>query len=158
MVLRQWTLIDDKPPTGETGYGSLTDIQKGLAYNVDYMRRIAYQRPSITIPQNSARQQKMTQNAPANAREKGSFEGLPCTYNPAYIHPKPGETVYGGRVCRSEEYNIMLSQEVTFPSPEDAAQYSKITERLTDIHIGNEPDAKFFDLNSFTIYRPEEKK
>jgi hypothetical protein len=157
MVLREWTIIDGKPSGGEAGYGSLTDTQKGLTYSVDYTRKVAYQHPSIPIPQ-SGKPQNLTQNPATNAREKASVEGLSCTYNPAYIHPKPGETVYGGRICRSEEYNVNLRQELTLPAPENPTQYSKVSEELTEIHIGEEPDPKLFDLQSFTIYRPDQKK
>jgi hypothetical protein len=38
------------------------------------------------------------------------------------------------------------------------AQYSKVSEHLTVIQIGAEPDPKLFDLQSFTVYRPDEKK
>src|SRR5580704_9215438 len=46
MVLRQWTLIDGKQPTGEPGYGVVTDTQKGVIYNVDYARQTVYVQPS----------------------------------------------------------------------------------------------------------------
>jgi hypothetical protein len=38
------------------------------------------------------------------------------------------------------------------------APYSKVSEQLTDIQIGAEPDQKLFDLQGFTVYRPDEKK
>jgi hypothetical protein len=156
MVLRQWTLIDGKQPTGEPGYGVVTDTQKGLIYNVDYARQTAYLRTSISV-QRPTQSQKSAHNSAPNAQDKGFFEGLSCRYNPTYVHTKSGETINGGRTCRSDTYGIDLSAEVTLPAPANPAQYSKITELMTDIQIGTEPDSKPFDFRGFTIYKPEDK-
>ncbi|MFZ0412792.1 MAG: hypothetical protein WBE88_03030 [Candidatus Acidiferrales bacterium] len=154
MILKRWTLIDGKQPTGEPGYGVLSDTQKGEIYSLDYARQTAYLHPSFGVPQ-SANSQKSPPNSALKVQEKGSVEGLSCTYNPAYVHTKTGETLNAGRVCRSDTYGIDLSQEVTFPAPSNPAQYSKVIEQLSDIQVGSEPDPKFFDLHSFTIYRPD---
>jgi hypothetical protein len=155
MILREWTTIDGKASSGEASYGSLTDPQHGVTYSVDYARRTAHQHQQIKLPQTGKPLQ--TNSNPTASRETGSVEGLSCTYNPVYVHSKPGETVYGGRACRSEAYNLNLRQELILPAPGDSSQYSKVTEQLIDIHIGEEPDPKLFDLQTFTVYRPDAK-
>jgi hypothetical protein len=156
VILKQWTLIDGKRPTGEPGYGVLSDTQKGVIYSVDYVRQAAYLHPSFATSQNQKPQQS-TKNPESNAPERGSFEGLSCTYKAVYVHAN-GATTNAGRDCRSDAYGIDLSQEVTFPAPMYPAPYSKVSEQLTDIQIGAEPDQKLFDLQGFTVYRPDEKK
>lgn len=157
MILRQWTLIDGKQPTGEPGYGVVTDTQKGVIYDVDYHRQTAYLRTSFSA-QRPAQSQKSAHNSAPNAQEKGFFEGLSCRYIPTYVHTKSGETTNGGRTCRSDTYGIDLSAEVNLPAPKNPEhQYTKVKELMTDLQIGTEPDSKPFDFRGFTIYKPEDK-
>ena len=113
MILKQWTLIDGKRPTGEPGYGVLSDTQKGVIYSVDYVRQAAYLHPSFATSQNQKPQQS-TKNPESNAPERGSFEGLSCPYKAVYVHAN-GATTNAGRDCRSEPTASILVKRLRFP-------------------------------------------
>ena len=148
--LQRWTMRDGKDTTGEMA--GLTDAAHNTGYKIDYRNRVVYEQP---FPRNTSL--APSSKAPASRNlSQDSVEGYPCVRYPArLILPGKPPTVIGYS-CRSESYDgLELKRETTNVDSSGRTVHS--TFELYEIRPGVEPDAKLFDISSFTVYKPTPK-
>jgi hypothetical protein len=141
-TLEQFTTLDGQRLVGQQAWAILSD--NGVSYQLDYTQHRAY---VVSHPEFTPR------STPKVQRAQSSVEGVPCALWPVYL-VEAGTQTLAGHGCFSEKYNLTLKTDVTIPG-RDGQSIHKVTE-MYDIQIGEEPDAKLFDLqHNFTIYRPD---
>jgi hypothetical protein len=149
--IQEWTVRDGKDTVGNMRWAGLTDREHDAFYKVDYQNHRAYQQSfavsALQAPDNGPPPKGLTQQ---------SVEGIPCSKYPARLVVPGKAPVEIGYSCRAESYDSLeLKRETTV---ESGGKTMHTTFELYNIQTGVEPDPKLFDLTSFTIYRPDEKK
>jgi hypothetical protein len=150
--LRRWTTKDGVPVQGEMAMGSLLDKQHNVNYTLDYQGRNAYVHtpPPATPPVRPGSQ------GPHPLGET-IVQGLTCTLFPIYRLNAGESPTQIGRHCLSKQYDLDLRQEMTLEAGSPTGKTVRQRTELYDIQLGVEPDSKLFDLEPFTVYRPDAK-
>jgi len=144
-----WTSSTKDGETQPIYTGALWDNKTGNYYRLDY--------------QNSQATMEQQGNAPVhpNAPDpndaglpQDSVAGVPCKVYPAKMHLSTGADGTVGSVCTSPEHNLMLRQELTYPTTNGQTVHTLM--EMYDVQLGNEPDAALFDVSKQfkTVFQP----
>jgi hypothetical protein len=145
-TLRQYTTLDGNAIVGQLGWAILQDGTG--TYKLDYTQHRAY---VVSGPQATP-----LSGIPTTQKAQSSVEGMPCTLWPVYLVEAGTKTIIG-QGCHSDKYNLTLKLDVTVPGKNGQSAHN-VTE-MYDVQIGQEPDAKLFDVqHNFTIFKPNAAK
>jgi len=155
-ILDQFTTIDGKAAVGQIARARLYDKEQGVHYELDYTEHRAYI-DSIPMPKTPITGNGRTRAQ--NALGQGSVQGIACTWFPAYHVGSDGVRRLAGRHCYSEEYELELKKDVTltFSIKGEPAIQHLVIEKY-DIHVGQEPDPKLFDIKTNFTVSPDPKQ
>ncbi len=150
---RQWTKVDDGDRPDTTSVAELFDNKAAVAYKLDLINHIAYERekaPNPILPD------ALYHNNNVNTLPQDTVAGVRCSVMKTRLHLPDKPVAQIGETCMSIDYNLMLKQESNYPTP-DGKVYHVIFE-MYDVHLGTEPDPKLFDLKKFRVYAPQPAK
>ena len=156
-ILDQWMTIDGKAAVGQMARARLFDNEPGIHYELDYTEHQAYT-DSVPPPKTTITGSSRTRAQ--NALGQGSVQGIACTWFPTYQVGSDGVSRLAGRHCFSEEYELDLKEDATFTySIKGQTQIQHMITEKYDIHVGQEPDPKLFDIKAnFTVSTPDPKQ
>lgn len=143
----QWTHLNG---TKSSSRSTFWDNKAATSYTLDYANHRAIF------------QSKGTSLSPMSSQDRAAIEVLPeavvngvlCRVEPIKVGP-PGKQTGGGKGWYSLENDLLIKHAITYPGY-DGKTMVHDTYELYDIHLGQEPDAKLFDIEkNFQVLVPE---